>query len=169
MKKTFFKQVTLIFALGLAGASMFSACKRDEPVINPNPITPTDSINPINPNDTIKYRDVDLYFSGDDLSYTNFIVSDKYGNEKISRVLMRYDSMPDVRYIYMVVGDFSFLNYNYDKIKKMKEKILKPVMDFSEKTRGKGIFYFKSGEASKIPEDSLWITKQGWEIVPMCQ
>lgn len=101
------KQITLIFALGMASASMFSSCERDEPVINPNPITPTDSVKPINPNDTItpndtiQYRDIELFFSRKDNSIDSFFVHDYYGNRLFSPTLIRYDSMPDVRYIYI--------------------------------------------------------------------
>ena len=160
MKKTFSKQVTLIFALGLAGASMFSACERDEPVINPNPITPTDSVKPT---DTIQYRDIELFYSDYDDSYKQFLTY-KGGYYYYSPELMHYDSMPDVRYIYMVVGDDSFGNYNDMTIKSMVQQYLKPVMFFSDKMRGKGTFYFPPEAIRLVPEDSLWITKQGWTI-----
>lgn len=72
--------------------------------------------------------------------------------------------MPDVRYIYMTVGDDSFLNMSALRIHNTKNNILEPVMNFSKKMRAKGTFYFKAGEPSKVPEDSLWIVQQGWEI-----
>lgn len=159
MKKI--KQITLILALGLAGASMFSSCERDEPVINPNPITPTDSVKPT---DTIQYRDIELFYSAYDDSYKQFLTYDNGFLYYYSPELMHYDSMPDVRYIYMVVGDDSFGNYNYITIKSMVQQHLKPVMGFSDKMRGKGTFYFYPEAISRIPEDSLWITKQGWTI-----
>ena len=34
----------------------------------------------------------------------------------------------------------------------------------SPKMRGRGDFDFKLGEASKVPDDSLWFIKQGWTI-----
>ena len=49
-------------------------------------------------------------------------------------------------------------------INKLKENTLEPVMNFSKKMRAKGTFYFDAGEPSKVPEDSLWIVQQGWEI-----
>lgn len=162
MKKTFSKQITLIFALGLAGASIFSACERNEPIItDPDTKNPKDSTEQT---DTTKYRDISLFFSRKDNSIDSFILTDSYGNRYISPTLIRYDSMPDVRYIYMTVGDDSFLNTSAFLINKLKENTLEPVMSFSKKMRAKGTFYFKAGEPSKVPEDSLWIVQQGWEI-----
>ena len=162
MKKTFSKQLKLLFALGLAGASIFSACDRNEPVIvDPDIKNPKDSTEQI---DTTKYRDISLFFSGKDNSLDSFLIIDSYWNRYISPTLIRYDSMPDVRYIYMTVGDDSFLNMSSIRISKLKENTLEPVMNFSKKMRAKGIFYFKAGEPSKVPEDSLWIVQQGWEI-----
>lgn len=164
------KQITLIFALGMASASMFSSCERDEPVINPNPITPTDSVKPINPNDTItpndtiQYRDIELFFSRKDNSIDSFFVHDYYGNRLFSPTLIRYDSMPDVRYIYMVVGDDSFGRLSSLGIHHLVTGTCEPVITFSKKIRGKGTFYFYPSEISKLPDDSLWITKQGWTI-----
>lgn len=152
---------TLIPALGLAGASMFCACGGNEPVVDDqNPITPTDSVTPT---DTIQYRDIELFYSAYDDSYKQFLT---YKNNVyyISPELMHYDSMPDVRYIYMVVGDESFGNYIDIQIKYIVQQVLKPVMGFSDKMRGKGTFYFHPEGIHPIPEDSLWITKQGWTI-----
>ena len=155
---------TLIPALGLAGASMFSACELDEPVINPNPITPTDSVKPTNPNDTIQYRDIELFYSAYDESITQFLTYESNNIYYYSPELMHYDSMPDVRYIYMVVGDDSFGWCNSLAIKSIAQRYLKPAMSFSDKMRGKGTFYFHPESIHLIPEDSLWITKQGWTI-----
>ena len=101
MKKTFSKQLKLLFALGLAGASIFSACDRNEPVIvDPDIKNPKDSTEQT---DTTKYRDISLFFSRKDNSIDSFLITDSYGNRYISPTLIRYDSMPDVRYIYMTV------------------------------------------------------------------
>lgn len=162
MKKFFSKQIALIFALGFVGASIFSACDRNEPVIvDPDIKNPKDSTEQT---DTTKYRDISLFYSSKDNSLDSFLITDSYGNRYISPTLIRYDSMPDVRYIYMTVGDDSFLNTSAFLINKLKENTLEPVMNFSKKMRAKGTFYFKAGEPSKIPEDSLWIVQQGWKI-----
>lgn len=162
MKKIFSKQIALIFALGFVGASIFSACDRNEPVITDPDITnPKDSTEQT---DTTKYRDISLFFSNKGHSIDSFLITDSYGNRYISPTLIRYDSMPDVRYIYMTVGDDSFLNMSALRIHDAKNNVLEPVMNFSKKMRAKGTFYFKAGEPSKVPEDSLWIVQQGWEI-----
>lgn len=162
MKKTFSKQLKLLFALGFVGASIFSACDRNEPVItDPDIKNPKDSTEQT---DTTKYRDISLFYSSKDNSLDSFLITDSYGNRYISPTLIRYDSMPDVRYIYMTVGDDSFLNTSAFLINKLKENTLEPVMNFSKKMRAKGTFYFDAGEPSKVPEDSLWIVQQGWEI-----
>ena len=146
------KQITLIFALGLAGASMFSSCERDEPVINPNPITPNDSVKPT---DTIQYRDIELFYSAYDDSYKQFLTYESKNMYFYSPELMHYDSMPDVRYIYMVVGDDSFGGYNGFSIKAMVQQYLKPAMSFSDKMRGKGTFYFYPKAIKQVPEEYL--------------
>lgn len=157
-----YKLKTLVPVLGLAGASMFSACEHNEPVIvDPDIKNPKDSTEQT---DTTKYRDISLFYSSKDNSLDSFLITDSYGNRYISPTLIRYDSMPDVRYIYMTVGDDSFLNTSAFLINKLKENTLEPVMNFSKKMRAKGTFYFDAGEPSKIPEDSLWIVQQGWEI-----
>lgn len=162
MKNFFSKQIALIFALGFVGASIFSACDRNEPVIvDPDIKNPKDSTEQT---DTTKYRDISLFFSNKGHSIDSFLITDSYGNSSISPTLIRYDSMPDVRYIYMTVGDDSFLNMSALRIHNAKNNVLEPVMNFSKKMRAKGTFYFKAGEPSKIPEDSLWIVQQGWEI-----
>ena len=46
----------------------------------------------------------------------------------------------------------------------MTKNVLKPAMEYSKKTRAKGTFYFRAGEPSKVPEDSLWLVQQGWQV-----
>ncbi len=171
MKKIFSRQITLIFALGFVGASIFSACDRNEPVIvDPDIKNPKDSTEQIDTTKTdttpeIEYRDVCIIYSRTDNSIDSLITKDIYGNNSISPTLLRYDSMPDVRYIYIYVRDYSFINIPAIEIQNTRKHILEPIMTFSEKTRAKGTFYFKAGEPSKVPEDSLWLIQQGWKIV----
>lgn len=56
------------------------------------------------------------------------------------------------------------MNCSARRIQTMCRGALKPAMEYSKKTRAKGTFYFKAGEPSKVPEDSLWIVQQGWKI-----
>lgn len=166
MKKIFSRQITLIFALGFVGASIFSACDRNEPVIvDPDIKNPKDSTEQTDTTPEIEYRDVYIIYSRTDKSIDSLVTKDRYGNFSISPTLIRYDSMPDVRYIYIYVRDYSFINIPAIEIQAMRKNVLEPIMTFSEKTRSKGTFYFKAGEPSKVPEDSLWIVQQGWKIV----
>ena len=49
-------------------------------------------------------------------------------------------------------------------ISQARERFLQPRMELSPKLHGRGDFNFKWGEASKVPEDSLWYVQQGWTI-----
>ena len=160
MKKTFSKQLKLLFALGLAGASIFSACERDEPVIKQHDTTKTDTT------PEIQYRDVYINYSCDDGSNDSLVTYDSFGEMHISPTLIRYDTMPDVRYIYIYVSpdDRSFMNCTALGIQTICRGALKPAMEYSKKTRAKGTFYFRAGEPSKVPEDSLWLVQHGWQI-----
>lgn len=101
MKKFFSKQIALIFALGLAGASIFSACDRNEPVIvDPDIKNPKDSTEQTDTTPETQYRDVYINYSCNDGSNDSLVTYDMYGEMHISPTLIRYDTMPDVRYIY---------------------------------------------------------------------
>ena len=45
-----------------------------------------------------------------------------------------------------------------------RNNFLEPRIRISPKIRGRGDFDFKLGEASKVPDDSLWFVQQGWTI-----
>ncbi len=49
-------------------------------------------------------------------------------------------------------------------ISESRNNFFQPRIDLSPKMHGRGDFDFKLGEASKVPEDSLWFVKQGWTI-----
>lgn len=175
MNKTALKKLKVwLPALGFVGATLFSACEQGEPNIdNPNTQPPNDSTEQTDtiPQDTthkdttdIEYRDIFIIYSRSDNSIDSLVTKDIYGNNSISPTLIRYDSMPDVRYIYIYVRDYSFINIPAVSIQAMRKTVLEPIMTFSEKMRAKGTFYFKAGEPSKVPEDSLWIVQQGWKI-----
>ena len=68
-----------------------------------------------------------------------------------------------VRYIYMTASDHwnGFIARN---ISESRANFWQPRIDMSPKMRGRGDFDFKLGEASKVPEDSLWFVKNGWTI-----
>lgn len=163
-KKVPYKLKTLVPALGFVGASIFSACDPNEPVIvDPDKKNPKDSTEQT---DTIKYRDVYINYSRTNGANDSLVTYDMYGEMHISPTLIRYDTMPDVRYIYIYVSpdDYSFMVCSALNIKNICISFLKPAMEYSKKTRGKGTFYFNAGEPSKVPEDSLWLVQQGWAV-----
>lgn len=45
-----------------------------------------------------------------------------------------------------------------------RNNFLQPRLNISPKIRGRGDFDFALGEASKVPNDSLWFVQQGWTI-----
>lgn len=97
-------------------------------------------------------RDVELYFRSGGYEI--------FDNPKIIQDLI---DQPDVRTIYLVpTGGWDGLWSN--NISRLIKTTLRPAIDMSPKIRGKGDFDFHLGQASEVPEDSLWITQQGWTI-----
>lgn len=169
-KKVPYKLKTLIPALGFVGASIFSACEHNEPIITDpdikNPKDPTEQTDTTKKDTTPEYRDVYINYSLNNGAEDSLVTYDMYGEMHISPTLIRYDTMPDVRYIYIYVSpdDYSFMNISAKNIHGICIGCLKPAMEYSKKTRGKGTFYFNAGEPSKVPEDSLWLVQHGWQI-----
>lgn len=69
----------------------------------------------------------------------------------------------EIRSIYLIAvrhwDSFSAKNISLLRINFFQKRI-----EMSSKIRGRGDFDFKLGEASKVPEDSLWFVQQGWTI-----
>lgn len=55
-------------------------------------------------------------------------------------------------------------SYTAKSIPLLRSKFFQPRIELSSKIRGRGDFDFKLGEASKVPDDSLWFVQQGWTI-----
>ncbi len=70
---------------------------------------------------------------------------------------------PDVDTVYLVATG-GWGNMWASNIKRFVELGLRPAINLSPKVRGKGDFDFFPGQPSRVPEDSLWITQQGWTI-----
>ena len=70
----------------------------------------------------------------------------------------------DIRTIYLVPMEGKWNNLGDAHIINMREKRLEPPLKLSPKIKGKGDFNFKVGEASEVPEDSLWYVQHGWTI-----
>ena len=130
--------------IGIAGASMMmGGCQKEQPT-----------------------RDVELRFSTSD--YSNIIL--KHPDEtsyslsrEVSDIIKYLDAQPDIRTIYLVPYD-DWKLYQSQAITGIRDNILSYATDYSPKVRGRGDFNFKLGEASKVPDDSLWFVKHGWTI-----
>ena len=70
----------------------------------------------------------------------------------------------DIRTIYLVPMEGKWDNFIYKAIISIRNRQLEPALKLSPKIKGKGDFNFKVGEASKVPEDSLWYVQHGWTI-----
>ena len=89
--------------------------------------------------------------------------------------ISNFDEKLDVNYVKQVLQDKN-IRYLYLSPQKhwtgwevphilfLRNAGLQKCLDISPKVRGRGNFDFKPGEASKIPEDSLWFVKNGWTI-----
>ena len=131
----------LVPILGLAGATMFmGGCEKD---------------------DNGPTRDVEIRFTQketDDLFY-----DDENDVRHPSILAQEYVKDPTIRTIYLV-PEGTWANMDRNGIKGMRTATLDLIMNYSPKFRGKGDFNFMVGEASKIPEDSLWYVSKGWTI-----
>lgn len=101
------------------------------------PITPT--------------RDVELMFVKEDFNIFE------------SGVIRDLAEQPDIRTVYLV-PDGSWIVYGQVSVHDLVNDYLRPAINISPKVRGKGDFNFWPGAASLVPQDSLWITQQGWTI-----
>ena len=55
-------------------------------------------------------------------------------------------------------------NYSAKAITGLRKLTLEMLLNYSDKIKGRGDFNFTLGEASKVPQDSLWYVKNGWTI-----
>lgn len=79
-------------------------------------------------------------------------------------ILQSYANDPTIRTIYIVPVENHWYTFAAHNITYTRKNFLQPRLDISKKIRGKGDFNFKVGEASKVPEDSLWYVANGWTI-----
>ena len=70
----------------------------------------------------------------------------------------------DIRTIYLVPMEGVWGNLSYRAMISMRNRPLEPALKLSPKIKGKGDFNFRVGEASQVPEDSLWYVQHGWTI-----
>ena len=130
--------------IGIAGASlMMGGCQKEKPP-----------------------RDIELTFTKDDVSNIVLIHPKEQGtviSREVSDIIKYLDAKPDIRTIYLVPYD-DWKNVSAQDITDLRNNVLSYAIDYSPKVRGRGDFNFKLGEASKVPEDSLWYVKHGWTI-----
>ena len=134
-----YKLARVLPILGIAGASLFAGCsKEDEPT-----------------------RDVEVTFTQHDLWDVIQITPD--GTFEVSQLIKDYAAQPDIRTIYLVPLD-NWKNLGSNGVTAIREKVLEHAINYSPKVRGRGDFNFWPGAASLVPEDSLWYVQNGWTI-----
>lgn len=144
LKKIPYKLKTALPALALAGGAMMASCEKEEPEIQIPPI------------------DVEVKFS---LKDARSLFDGPYSPERgRSKLIDYYINNPEIRNIYIIPEKDTWSTCTTTSIIALKQNTLIPALSFSPKIRGKGDFNFKPGEASKIPEDSLWFIQNGWTI-----
>ena len=141
------KKALTIF--GLTGASLFMAgCnKDDEPTVPTEPITPT----------------VDVVVEMDQLKPSVLFYDDENDVRHPSKLIQGYVADPRVRTVYLKPND-NWYNYKVPSITGLRKNTLEMLLNYSDKIKGVGDFNFALGEASKVPEDSLWYVDNGWTI-----
>lgn len=106
-------------------------------------------------------KDVKVTFNN--VRYLNLVYEGAYGTSFVSSLIKTYEADSYVKNIYLVpTGDWS--EYSSVDISNFKKSVLERVLDYSSKAKGCGDFNFMPGEASKVPEDSLWYVSKGWTI-----
>lgn len=137
IKQIPYKIRRILPALGMAGATLFASCERDDPITPPEPIVPT--------------TDIELTFEYNDLQNIHL------------DTLAKYAIRPDVRAIYMVpTGPWD--HFHEKTLSNFRWMQLEHRLNMSPKIRGRGNFNFKLGAASLVPTDSLWYVENGWTI-----
>lgn len=81
----------------------------------------------------------------------------------VNDVVKYYINNPDTKVIYIEPTDTWDL-CSSQNISGLRIDVLEVLLAASPKIRGKGNFNFRLGEASKVPEDSLWYVQHGWTI-----
>lgn len=132
-----FKMRRGLAALGVAGA-MAGACKKAEPETNPTLV-------------------INIEF--------NFNTIEKLLPSTVRDTLNKYGEK-NIKHIYLVSTGY-WNSLPPTSISKMREYMLEPAINLSpKKISGRGDFGFGKGMASQVPQDSLWLVKNGWTITP---
>ena len=111
--------------------------------------------------DIIPTKEISLTFSSTDAHNIIKIFPD--GTRIVSDTIIKYANDPTVKTIYLV-PEGTWSNYYTASITALRVNGVEYPINYSPKVRGKGDFDFGLGEASKVPEDSLWFVRNGWTI-----
>ena len=132
-----FKMRRGLAALGVAGA-MAGACKKAEPETNPTLVI------------NIEFSTATIQKL---LPTTVRDTLNKYGEKNI-------------KHIYLIPTEY-WDGLSPSGISRTREHFLEPAINMSpKKISGRGEFTFAKGNASQVPQDSLWYIKNGWTITP---
>lgn len=138
-----YKMKHVLPILGLAGASVVSSCEKVAPT-EPKPVK----------------TEVDILFDANNVHVLGRMQGDDF---VVSDIIQYYVENPDIKAVYLYTqGDWS--NWRESAISINRELVFQKVINYSSKMRGRGDFNFMLGEASKVPEDSLWYVQNGWTI-----
>lgn len=134
---------TRVALVGLAGGvSMIGACGKSE----------CENAKPQEPEQTI-----DLFFSLE--AYKGY---DEIREENLTRVL---DSVRGRNVKIYLVPQYNWALFSDPSvITNLRKILLEPAINLSPKISGKGDFNFRTGVASQVPADSLWLVQHGWTI-----
>ena len=128
--------------LGIAGIGAVSSCEKVEPIEMPK-------------------TSVEFEIRGG--TNSNLVAETCEWN--YNRMVPEIFTYADQEYIYTVyLVPISVWSNKSEAINYIRKKILVQIRKNSPKIRGKGDFPFRTGEASKVPEDSLWFVQNGWTI-----
>lgn len=106
--------------------------------------------------------DVEYKFSSYDMHF--LFTNDEHS--ELNSTLEYYINHPAIRTIYLTtaINDGGWMAMRSYDISIFKKYYMEPIINYSPKIRGKGDFPFRPGEASKVPNDSLWFVQNGWTI-----
>ncbi len=85
------------------------------------------------------------------------------GTRTVSDTIIKYANDPTIKTIYLVTND-DWSGCTHPTITAIRVNGVEHPINYSSKVRGKGDFNFRLGEASRVPEDSLWFVRNGWTI-----
>ena len=143
-RKLIYNIKRLVPMAGIAGATMLPmSCSED---------TIKEDVIPETPEIPVVKHNVDIVFSLTD-------VIEKFSVD----TLQKYIDDKTVDTIYLVAIEH-WNGFTARNISDYRRKLFQPRMEMSTKLRGRGVFDFKLGEASKVPNDSLWFVQNGWTI-----